>query len=135
MIDTIGKEGNMGRTILGAPRKKPTKNAQAVKIGNLIYTQGIPMNFDTGELVGTTIQEQTKQTMENIKTTLEACGSSMDSIDKCTVFVADRDQVSGMNEVYYTYFPPDSTPARVCVVADLVNPQMMVEIEVYAHVE
>ena len=76
----------MTRIILGTPRKKPTKNAQAVKNGNIIYTQGIPMNFDTGEVVGTTIQEQTKQTMENIKKTLEACGSSMDNIDKCTVF-------------------------------------------------
>jgi 2-iminobutanoate/2-iminopropanoate deaminase len=125
----------MGRNILGAPRKKPTKNAQAVKFGNIIYTQGIPMNFDTGEVVGNTIQEQTRQTMENIKLTLEACDSSMDNIDKCTVFVTDRENVPGMNEVYYTYFPADSTPARVCVVADLVNPEMMVEIEVYAHVE
>ena len=125
----------MARNILGAPRKKPTKNAQAVKMGNIIYTQGIPMSFDTGEVVGKTIQEQTKQTMENIRTTLEACGSSMDNIDKCTVFVTGRDNVSGMNEVYYTYFPEDSTPARVCILADLVNPQMLVEIEVYAHVK
>jgi reactive intermediate/imine deaminase len=125
----------MTRKILGAPRKKPTKNAQAVKTGNIIYTQGIPMNFDTGEVVGKTIQEQTKQTMENIKKTLEACGSSMDNIDKCIVFVTNRDHVAGMNEVYYTYFPADSTPARVCVIADLVNPEMMLELEVYAHVE
>ncbi|UCF92877.1 MAG: RidA family protein [Desulfobacterales bacterium] len=125
----------MARRILGAPRKKPTKNAQAVRIDNIIYTQGIPVNFDTGEVVGTTVQEQTRQTMENIKTTLQACGSSMDNIDKCTVFVTNRDLVAGMNEIYYRYFPPDSTPARVCVIADLVNPQMMVEIEVYAHVD
>ena len=125
----------MTRVILGAPRKKPTKNAQAVKNGNIIYTQGIPMNFDTGEVVGTTIQEQTKQTMENIKKTLEACGSSMDNIDKCTVFVTNREYVAGLNEVYYTYFPADSTPARVCVIADLVNPEMMLELEVYAHIE
>ena len=125
----------MARNILGVPRKKPTKNAQAVKIGNIIYTQGIPMNFDTGEVVGKTIQEQTKQVMENIKATLEACGSSMDNIDKCTVFVTGRENVPGMNEIYYTYFPADSTPARVCILADLVNPQMLVEIEVYAHVK
>jgi len=125
----------MTRKSLGAPRKKPTKNAQAVKTGNIIYTQGIPMNFDTGEVVGKTIQEQTKQTMENIKKTLEACGSSMDNIDKCTVFVTNRAHVAGMNEVYYTYFPADSTPARVCVIAYLVNPEMMLELEVYAHVE
>ncbi|RJQ58455.1 MAG: RidA family protein [Desulfobacteraceae bacterium] len=125
----------MGRKIVGAPRKKPTKNAQAVRIGNLIYTQGIPVNFDTGEVVGKSIREQTKQTMENIRATLEGCGSSMDNIDKCTAFISGRDLVAGMNEVYYTYFPADSTPARVCVIAELVNPQMMVEIEVYAHLK
>ncbi len=125
----------MGRTILGAPRKKPTKNSQAVKVGNIIYTQGIPLNFDTGEVVGSTIQEQTKQTMENIKNTLEACSSSMDNIDKCTVYVTNADLVSGMNDVYYEYFHPDSTPARVCIIAGLADPKLMVEIEVFAHLE
>jgi 2-iminobutanoate/2-iminopropanoate deaminase len=125
----------MGRTILGAPRKKPVKNAQAVKVGEVIYTSGTPFNWDTGEIVGNTIQEQTKQTMENIKTTLEACGSSLDNIDKCTIFLTGRDYVAGMNEVYYSYFPPTSTPARACVIVDLVLPRMMLEIEVIAHVE
>jgi 2-iminobutanoate/2-iminopropanoate deaminase len=125
----------MGRTILGAPRKKPSKNAQAVKVENVIYTVGVPLNWDTGEVVGNTIQEQTKQTMENVKTTLKACGSSMDNINKCTVFVTNMDHVPGMNDVYYSYFPPDSTPARACIIAGLAHPQLMVEIEVIAHVE
>ena len=125
----------MGRTILGAPRKKPSRNAQAVKVGNVIYTAGVAFNWDTGEVVGKTIQEQTKQAMENIKTTLEACGSSMGNIDRCTVFVTSMDHVSGMNEVYYSYFPPDSTPARACIIAGLAHPDLMLEIEVTAHVE
>ncbi len=124
----------MGRIVLGAPRKKPTRNAQAVRVGDIIFTSGVSFNWDTGEVVGNTIQEQTKQAMENIKTTLKACGSSLDNIDKCTVFVTSRDYVSGMNEVYYSYFP-DTAPARACIIADLARPQMMVEIEVIAHVE
>ena len=126
----------MGRTILGAPRKHPTKNAQCVKIGNVLYTSGVPFNWDTGEIVGKgSIQEQTKQTMENIKTTLEACGSSMDNIDKCTVYTTRIDYVSGLNEIYYAYFPPDSTPARACIIARLAHPDLLLEIEVIAHVE
>lgn len=125
----------MGRTILGAPRKKPSKNAQAVKVGNVIYASGVPFNWDTGEIVGNTIQEQTKQTMENIKTTLKACGSSMDNIDKCTVFIIGIDHVPGMNEVYYSYFPPNSTPVRACIITGLAHPQLMIEIEVTAHVD
>jgi len=125
----------MGRTILGAPRKKPSRNAQAVKVGDVIYTSGTPFDWNTMEIVGDTIQEQTRQTMENIKTTLGACGSSMDCIDRCTIFLTSRDYVAGLNEVYYSYFPPDSTPARACIIAELVLPRMMLEIEVTAHVE
>jgi len=125
----------MGRTILGAPRKKSSKNAQAVKVGDVIYTSGTPFDWNTMEIVGTTIQEQTKQAMENIKTTLQACGSSMDCIDRCTIFLTKRDYVVGLNEVYYGYFPPESTPVRACIITDLVLPQMMLEIEVTAHVE
>ncbi len=126
----------MSRTLLGAPRKHPTKNAQCVKIGNVLYTSGVPFNWDTGEIVGKgSIQEQTKQTMENIKTTLEACGSSMDNIDKCTVYTTSIDYVSGLNEIYYAYFPTESTPARACIIAGLAHPDLLLEIEVIAHVE
>jgi 2-iminobutanoate/2-iminopropanoate deaminase len=125
----------MGRTILGAPRKKPSKNAQAVKVGDAIFTSGTPFDWNTGEIIGNTIQEQTRQTMENIKTTLEACGSSLDNIDRCTIFLTSREYVAGLNEVYYSYFPADSTPVRACIITDLVLPKMMLEIEVTAHVE
>ena len=125
----------MGRIVLGAPRKKTSKNAQAVRVGDLIFTVGSPFNWETGDIAGENIQEQTRQTMENIKTTLEACGSSLDHIDKCTVFVANREAVTGMNEVYYSYFP-ESTPVRSCIlVAEFPSPKMMVEIEVVAHVK
>ena len=73
--------------------------------------------------------------MENIKTGLDACGSSMDNIDKCMVFVTSIDHVPGLKEVYFTYFLPDSTPAWACIIAGLAHPQLMVEIEVIVHVE
>ena len=126
----------MARILLGAPRKVPTKNAQCVRVGNVLYTSGVPFNWDTGEIVGKgSIKEQTKKTMENIKTTLEASGSSMDHIDKCTVFTTSVEYVPGLNEVYYSYFPVDSTPARACIIAGLAHPDLMIEIEVIAHVE
>ena len=120
--------------ILGAPRKKPSKNAQATRAGDLIFTVGAPFNWDTGEVVGTTIAEQTRQTLENIKTTLAACGSSMNSVDKCTVFVSSGEIVPGMNEVYYSYFP-ETTPVRTCVVVQFPNARMLIEMEAIAHVE
>ena len=126
----------MSRTLLGAPRKHPSKNAQCVKIGNVLYTSGVPFNWDTGKIVGKgSIQQQTKQTMENIKTTLEACGSSIDNIDKCTVYTTSIEYVSELNKIYYSYFPADSTPARACIIAGLAHPDLMLEIEVIAHVD
>jgi len=124
----------MGRIVCGAPRKKPLRNAQAVRVGNIIFTSGVALDWDTGEFVGDSIEEQTKQSMGNIKTTLEACGSSLQNIDKCTVFVTKREHVPGMNDVYYSYFS-DTPPARACIIAELAIPKMMVEIEVIAHVD
>ena len=124
----------MGRVILGAPRKKAGRNAQATRVAQLIFTVGAPFNWDTGEIVGDTIEEQTTQTIENIKTTLTACGSSLDNIDKCTVYVNSKEAVAGMNEIYYRYFQ-ETTPVRSCVVVGFNNAMMMVEIEVIAHVE
>ena len=124
----------MGRVILCAPRKKTTRNAQATRVVNLLFTVGSPFNLDTGEILGETIEEQTRQTMENIKATLAACGSSLDNLDKITVFISNRESIPGMNEVYYSYFPV-TTPVRSCVVAGFGTPKMMVEMEVTAHIE
>jgi enamine deaminase RidA (YjgF/YER057c/UK114 family) len=62
------------------------------------------------ELVPGGIQAETRQTMENIKTTVESAGSSMDRIVKCSVFMADISEWGAMNEVYRTYF--ETPPAR-----------------------
>jgi 2-iminobutanoate/2-iminopropanoate deaminase len=128
------RESKMGRVIIGAPRRKPTKNAQATRVGNLLFTVGSPFNWDTGEIVGETVEEQTKQTMENIITTLAACGSSLDNVDKIAVHIHSREAIPGMNEVYYSYFPL-TTPVRCCVVVGFGTPGMMVEMEVIAHIE
>ena len=124
----------MGRVILGAPRKKPSRNAQATRVGDLIFTVGSPFNWDTEAIVGNTITDQTRQAMENIKATLTACGSSLDSIDKCTVYVNRKESVAGMNEVYYSYFP-ETAPVRSCIIVDFYVPRMMVLLEVIAHVD
>ena len=56
------------------------------------------------------IQAETRRAMEIIREELEAFGSSMDRIVKCTVFLADIDEWPAMNEVYVTFF--DTPPAR-----------------------
>lgn len=87
--------------------------AAAVKVGNLLYLSGeIGVKPGTNELVPGGIGPETRQTLDNIKMTVEKCGGSMDRIVKCTVFLADIAEWAAMNEVYVTYFKPDKLPAR-----------------------
>ncbi len=105
----------------------------AMKTGNLVYTSGqIGIDPESGELAGAGIQEQTRQVMENIKTLVEAAGSSMDKVIKCLVFLTDMNDYQGMNEVYISYFTGNK-PARSCVKIDaLAKPEWIVEIEAIA---
>ena len=105
----------------------------AIKAGNLVYTSGqIGIDPESGALAGAGIQEQTRQVMENIKTLVEAAGSSLDKVIKCLVFLTDMNDYQGMNAVYSSYFT-GSPPARSCVKIDaLAKPEWIVEIEAIA---
>lgn len=86
--------------------------SDAVRVGHLLFLSG-----QIGNIPGTTdlapggIQGEVRQTMENIRTVLEANGSSMDRVIKATVMLADIAEWPAFNEVYVTYFPGDK-PAR-----------------------
>lgn len=83
----------------------------AVRVDNTLYLSGALGNVPgTLELAEGGIQGETRQTLENIKATLESLGHSMDDVVKCTVFLADIDEWAAMNEVYVTFF--DDKPAR-----------------------
>lgn len=86
--------------------------SEAVRVGHMLYLSG-QLGFDskTSSLVEGGIGPETRQTMENIKATLEKHGSSMAEVVKCTVFLADISEWAAMNEVYITYFPTNP-PAR-----------------------
>lgn len=83
----------------------------AVRVDQTIYLSGMIGNLPgTMELAPGGIQGQTRQTLENIRATVEHAGSSMDRIVKCTVFLADMNEWAAMNEVYVTFF--ETPPAR-----------------------
>ena len=86
--------------------------SEAVRVGHILYLSG-QLGFDskTSSLVEGGIGPETRQTLENIKTTLEKHGSSMAEVVKCTVFLADINEWAAMNAVYITYFPTNP-PAR-----------------------
>jgi 2-iminobutanoate/2-iminopropanoate deaminase len=85
--------------------------SEAVRVGRTLYLSG-QIGVDASlKLVPGGIAAETRQTMENIKATLERHGSSLDRIVKVTVMLADIGEWSEMNRVYVTYFP-DHLPAR-----------------------
>jgi len=99
-------------THYAVPGDRQLPFSEAVRVGHILYLSG-QLGFDrkTSRLAEGGIAGETRQTMENIKATLEKHGSSMAEVVKCTVFLADIGEWAAMNEVYRTYFPTNP-PAR-----------------------
>ena len=106
--------------------------SQAVKVGEFIFVSGqLPIDPSTGKLVGGDIENQTRQCLENLKSILEAAGSSLDKTVKVTVFLKDMDDFSEINKVYKQYFTKDF-PARCCIEVAKLPMDTGVEIEATA---
>jgi 2-iminobutanoate/2-iminopropanoate deaminase len=124
----------MPRQIVFTPTapKPPATYSQAVKAGGFIFVSGIAAHDpQTGLLVGTTIQEQTRQCLKNIAAILAAAGSSMERIASATVILADEDDFPGMNEEWLKWFPTDP-PARQGAKLPLKAPGLRVSIAAIA---
>ena len=86
--------------------------SQAVKANGFVFVSGQgPMDPATGEVVGDTIQLQTRQCLKNVKAILEAAGSSMEKVVSATFILAEESDFAGMNEEWGRWFPQDP-PAR-----------------------
>jgi len=86
--------------------------SEAVRVGHVLYLSGqIGIDPATSKLAEGGIAGETRQTLENIKASLEKYGSSMAEVVKCTVYLADINEWAEMNKVYVTYFPTNP-PAR-----------------------
>lgn len=83
----------------------------AVRVGKMLYLSGQIGIDDTGKVVSGGIAAETRQAMENIRTTLARCGSSLDRVIKVTVMLADMSEWMDMNTVYVSYFQ-QHLPAR-----------------------
>lgn len=106
--------------------------SEAVRAGNLLFVSGQVGNLPgSSELAKGGIEAETRQVFENMKRILEANGSSLDRVVKCTVFLLDIDEWPAMNEVYKTYFDGDY-PARSALAASGLALGARVEIECIA---
>jgi len=112
----------------GAP-KAIGPYSQGVKIGNLLFTSGqLGMHPETGEFPAT-VEEQAKQSLENVKAIVEAAGGSMSQVVKTTVFLKDMNDFAAVNGIYSQFFA-EPYPARSAVEVARLPKDGLVEIEV-----
>lgn len=104
----------------------------ALRVGDFIFTAGQgPFDPHTRQIVGASIEEQTRQTLENVKALLAAGGATMDDVVKATIHLSDLDLFTRFDSVYREYFP-DPRPVRTTVGSQLRG--FLVEIDVIAFI-
>ena len=106
--------------------------SQAILSGNTLYCSGqIAINPETGELILSSISEETHQVMKNILEVLRAAEMDFSNVVKCSVFMKDMEQYSEINDVYASYFS-ENPPAREAVEVSVLPKNVNVEISVVA---
>ena len=111
--------------------RKNAPYSDAVEVNGLLFLTGqVGRKHITGKIAEGGIEAETQQVLNNIKDVLEANGSDMKHVIKCTVILSDINDFGAMNKVYKTFFT-DNKPARTTFAADLV-PGYKIEIEVVA---
>ena len=107
--------------------------SQAMISGSLVFTSGqIAIDPAVGDVVATTIEEQTEQVMKNLGEVLKAAGSDYSRAVKTTCFLKDMADFAAFNAIYGKYF--SGKPARSCVAAAALPKGVLVEVEVIAEI-
>ncbi len=99
--------------------------------GFLFVSGQIPLDPATGKLVTGSFERQVRQTLENLKSVVEAAGSTLDDVVKVTIFLRDLETFGELNDIYTEYFA-ESQPARATVQAARLPKDVDVEIDAIA---
>ncbi|KAI5119716.1 hypothetical protein M0805_001430 [Coniferiporia weirii] len=106
--------------------------SQAIKAGNLVFVSGcMPMDPTSKKIVDGEIEAQAKQALANLKSVVEASGSSLDKVVKTTVFLKNMDEFARANAVYSEFFGSHK-PARSCVEVARLPLDVLFEVECIA---
>lgn len=106
--------------------------SHAVRSGNLLFISGqVPFDPVSGNVVGSTITEQTTQTMNNLVSILKSAGLGLESVVKTTVYLANWDDFSSFNAVYADFLG-EHKPARASVEVRRIAKDALLEIEAIA---
>lgn len=106
---------------------------QGIVAGGFLFTSGqLPIHPESG-ILAATIEEQTVQVLENLKAIIEASGSNMGKVVKCTVYLQNMNDFAVMNKIYANYFI-GIAPARACVEVSKMAKNALIEIDAIATV-
>ena len=105
----------------------------AVTNNSTLYTAQIPID-EKGDVVAGGIEAQVRQTLDNLKHTLECANVGMDSVLQVLIYVTDRDYLKVVNQVYAEYFTGPYPNRAALVISGLAREEMLVELVVYAAV-
>lgn len=125
--------GRSERRIVKLPGSGPSAPiSPAIVVGDLVFTSGqIGIDPKTGQMVEGGVEQQAEQVLKNLAAVLEAAGSSMGHVVKATVFLADMNDYSAMNQIYRNHFKQDF-PARSAVQVARLPANARIEIEAVA---
>ena len=105
--------------------------SQAIAVDNFLFASGqVALTPETGEVAGSTIEEQTEQCCKNVQAILKANDMTFANVVKTTCFLSDMADFAAFNGVYEKYFI--SKPARSCVAVKELPKELLCEIEVIA---
>jgi 2-iminobutanoate/2-iminopropanoate deaminase len=107
--------------------------SRAVRCGGVVYVSGVlPQIPGKTDLVGDDFEEQARQAMENLKAAVEAAGSKMERVVKCSAFLVEAVDFPAFNKVYMKYFAADPPARSTVIVKALVLAGAKIEIDCIA---
>ncbi len=126
----------MKKAILTANAPAPIgPYSQAVQAGDTVYISGqIAIDPSTGDLMTTSIEDETHQVLKNVGAILEAAGLTYENVVSCSVFIKDMELFARINAVYMTYFSAGIPPSRALVQVSDLPKHVNIEISAIAHI-
>ena len=118
------------QVVVPAGRNASAALSPGIRAGDLLFVSG--QLGISGDPADSTIQAQTKRSLDNMKAVLEAAGTSATNVVKCTVFLVDVKDFAGMNQAYTQFFTKEPPARSTVAVAALMRTDAKVEIECIA---
>lgn len=107
--------------------------SQAILANDTLYISGqIAIDSTSGNLINDTIENETRQVLNNLQAVLQKVDMTMENVIKCSVFVSDMDNYSRINEVYAEFFRESTAPARALVEVSRLPKDVNIEISAIA---